>query len=385
MRYSVEQIPLGDRRLRLFVKVPWQIHYRDPNWTPPLRADLLGSRILRITGQLTPEHPYHQNADVTHFLARSGKRLLGRVSAAINHRFNEYHNSSVGFFGFFETTNDFAVARALLDNARDWLGARRMDVMRGPGGYSTATHESNQGILIDGFNTPPTIELTHNPSYYSEFLERYGFAKVKDYHAYWIELENKSQKRLEQLAHAILARRDIKIRQLNLSCLREEVDRIVEIYNKAWVNNWGFLPLTDTEAEAMAASLRMVADPGLIRFAYVSGELAAVLGAIPDPNVCLRPCWKRPLDTDLGRVFRLVFGRRRIDRTRLMFFGICPQFRKLGIDAVLYHEVLSYALNRGYRTCEPSMLLEDNDLILRASESMGGRRYKTWRIYEMPL
>jgi hypothetical protein len=183
MRYSVEQIPLGDRRLRLFVKVPWQIHYGDPNWTPPLRADLLGSRILRITGQLTPEHPYHQNADVTHFLARSGKRLLGRVSVAINHRFNEYHNSSIGFFGFFETANNFAVAHALLDSARDWLGARGMDIMRGPGGYSTATHEPNQGILIDGFNTPPTIELTHNPPYYGEFLERYGFAKVKDYHA----------------------------------------------------------------------------------------------------------------------------------------------------------------------------------------------------------
>lgn len=385
MRYSVEQIPLGDRRLRLFVKVPWQIHYGDPNWTPPLRADLLGSRILRITGRLTPEHPYHQNAEVTHFLARSGKQLLGRVSAAINHRFNEYHDSSIGFFGFFETTNNFTITRALLDHARDWLGARKIDVMRGPGGYSTATHESNQGILIEGFNTPATIELTHNPSYYSEFLERYGFVKVKDYHAYWIELKNKPQEDLERLAHAVLARRDIKIRQLNLSCLREEVDHIVEIYNKAWVNNWGFLPLTDTEAEVIATSLRMVADPGLIRFAYVSGELAAVLGAIPDPNVCLRPYWKRSLDTDVARVCRLMLGRRRIDRTRLMFFGICPRFRKLGIDAVLYHEVLSYALNRGYRTCEPSMLLEDNDLILRACESMGGRRYKTWRIYEMPL
>lgn len=135
----------------------------------------------------------------------------------------------------------------------------------------------------------------------------------------------------------------------------------------------------------MAESLALVADPGLIRFATVDGELAAVLGALPDPNVPFRPRWNPLLDTDLARIARLLLTRRRIKKTRLMFFGIRPKFRKLGVDAVLFHDVLSYGLAHGYRTCEPSMLLEDNDLILRASEFMGGHRYKTWRIYEMPL
>ena len=135
----------------------------------------------------------------------------------------------------------------------------------------------------------------------------------------------------------------------------------------------------------MADSLKLVADPGLLRFAYVDGELAAVLGALPDPNVPFRPRWNRWRDTDAVRVARLLRTRRHIPRIRLMFFGIRPQFRKLGVDAVLYHEVLDYALAHGYRTCEPSMLLEDNDLILRASQFMGGKRYKTWRVYEMPI
>ena len=384
-RLSIQELPLGDRRLRQFVKVPWQINRHDPNWTPPLRADMLGSRLLRITGLLTPAHPYHQNAEVTHFLVRNGKNLLGRISAAVNNRFNEHYNSRIGFFGFFDTVEDYDVARLLLDHAREWLAARGMETMRGPGGYSTATHESQQAVLIDGFDTPPTVELTHNPPYYGEFLERYGLVKAKDYHAYMIDITDVPDERLQRIVDAVRTRRQIETRRIDLSQTRAEVDKIVSIYNEAWANNWGFLPLTDSEAAAMADSLKLVADPGLLRFAYVDGELAAVLGALPDPNVPFRPRWSRWRDTDAVRVARLLRTRRHIPRIRLMFFGIRPEFRKLGVDAVLYHEVLGYALAHGYETCEPSMLLEDNDLILRASAFMGGRRYKTWRVYEMPI
>jgi GNAT superfamily N-acetyltransferase len=385
MHFSIEQIPLGDRRLKAFVSVPWQLYRGDPYWTPQLRADLLGNRLLRIRGLLTPTHPYHQYAEVTHFLACAGRRLLGRVSATVNHRFNEHYQTRMGFFGFFETTADFTVAKALLDRARDWLGKKGMKVMRGPGGYSTATHESQQGVLVDGFDTPPTVELTHNPPYYGKFLGRYGFTKVKDYHAYWIDVASAPVERLERVTSKLRTRRRIETRPAELSRVRDEVDRITTIYNEAWANNWGFLPLTEDEAEAIAASLKIVADPGLIRFAYVNEELAAVVGALPDPNVPFRLRWNRLLDTDFARVMRLLLTRRRIPRLRLMFFGIRPKFRKLGIDAILYYEILCHMRKRGYRVCEPSMLLEDNELILRASKSMGGSRYKTWRIYEMPL
>jgi len=384
-RVSIEELALGDRGLRKFVNVPWQINRHDPNWTPPLRADMLGSHLLRITGLLTPMHPYHQDAEVTHFLVHNGRKLLGRISAAVNSRFNDYYNARIGFFGFFETVEDYDVARLLLDRAREWLEARGMETMRGPGAYSTATHESQQGVLIDGFDTPPTVELTHNPPYYAEFLERYGLVKAKDYHAYMINISDDPDDRLQRIVDGVRARRGIETRSIDLSKTREEVDKIVTIYNEAWANNWGFLPLTDPEAEAMADSLKLVADPGLLRFAYVDGELAAVLGALPDPNVPFRPRWSRWRDTDAVRVARLLRTRRHIPRMRLMFFGIRPKFRKLGVDAVLYHEVLGYALAHGYKTCEPSMLLEDNDLILRASAFMGGSRYKTWRVYEMPI
>jgi len=383
--FTVEEIPLGDRRLREFVAVPWRIHRGDPHWTPPLRGELLGSRLLGLTGLLTPTHPYHRDAEVTHFLAQDGSRLVGRISAAVNHRYNKHHRTNLGFFGFFESVPDYAVTAALLDRARAWLAKRGLDAMRGPGGYSNATHESHQAVLVHGFDAPPTVELTHNPPYYGEYLERYGLCKVKDYHAYWIVLSRAENPRLDRLVAAVRARRGIETRPLDMRRLMEEVQLLVQVYNEAWAANWGFLPLTDAEAEPLAASLKAVADPDLIRFAYVEGELAAVIGAIPDPNVALRPRWNPILDMDLVRALRLFLTRRRLGRLRLMFFGIRPPYRKLGVDAVLYHEVMRIAGERGYRAGEASMLLEENDLVLRAAASMGGRLYKTWRIYEMSL
>ncbi|KUK26952.1 MAG: Uncharacterized protein XD60_0841 [Acetothermia bacterium 64_32] len=386
LRFTVEEIPLGDRRLRAFGEVPWRLHRGDPFWTPPLRGELLGSRLLGLTGLLSPNHPYHRHAEVTHFLARAGKRPLGRVAAAINYRFNEHHKTNTGFFGFFEAIDDFRVAKELLDRAREWLLARGMEAMRGPGGYSTATHEPHQGVLISGFDTPPTVELTHNPPYYTELLERYGLRKAKDYYAYIIPTEGvPNDGGLSALAARVRARRGIETRPVEMDRLRAEVGLIVEVYNQAWAANWGFLPLTEKEADAMAETLALVSDPELVRFAYLRGELAGVIGAIPDPNVALRPRWRPVLDTDIARALRLFITRRRIRRLRVMFFGIRPQFRKLGVDVVLYHEVTELARARGYREGEASMLLEDNHLILRASAAMGGRRYKTWRIYEMPL
>ena len=385
MGFVIEEIPLGDRRLRDFVAVQWAIQRGDPNAIPPLRGDLLGNRFLGLVGLLTPRHPYHRHAEVTHFLARSGRRLLGRVSAAVDRRFDVHYGRKIGFFGLFECVEDFAVARALLDRAREWLLARGMEVMRGPGGYSNATHEPYQAVLVDGFDTPPTVELTHNPPYYGALLERYGLCKVKDYYAYWLSPRSPENPRLERLAREVKARRDIETRPAVLRRLREEVGLIVSIYNEAWAANWGFLPLTEAEADAMARSLRAIVDPELVRFAYVRGEPAAVIGLIPDPNVALKPRWRWPLDTDVVRVARLLLTRRRIRKLRLMFFGVRPGFRRMGVDAVLYHEALHIAWARGYRECEASMILEENDLIIKAAEAMGGRRYKTWRVYEMPI
>lgn len=381
---KIEEIPLGDPRITEFAEFPWRLYRGDPCWTPPLRMDLVGNRLLGAVGILTPQHPYHEHAEVTHYLARRNGEPVGRISAAINRRFNEHYQSRIGFFGFFEVVEDFEVAQALLDQAKAWVQGKGMSVLRGPGEYSNATHE-RQGILVDGFEHPPTVELTYNPPYYSEFLERYGFCKAKDYHAYMIDLTQPLPDRFKDVADKVRQRRQIETRSVVLKDLQAEVRLVIDIYNEAWARNWGFLPITEGEADALAETLKPIIDPGLVRLAYIDGEPAAVLGAFPDPNYALRPRWRWYGDSDLVRVARLLRVRRHIPRMRLMFFGVRPKFRRLGIDALLYDEVGEYAVQRGYRECESSMLLENNDLILRASAFVGGWQYKTWRIYDLPL
>ena len=380
----MEEIPLGSPRINIFAKWSWTLYHHHPLWTPPLTGDLLGNRLLGLKGLLTAEHPYHRHAEVTHFLAWKEGKPAGRISAAVNDRFNEYYNVKIGFFGFFEVIRDYGVAKALLDKAGSWAKERGMTVLRGPGEYSNATHE-RQGILIEGFDYPPTMELTHNPPYYQTFIEEYGFTKAKDYHAYIMDVQSPPPSRLADLAEIFRKRRRIETRELVVKNLREEVRLVVRIYNDCWSKNWGFLPVMEEEADAIAESLQLVVDPGLVRFAYVNGTPAAVMGAFPDPYFALRPRWRWYGDSDIVRVLRLLRQKRHIPRIRLMFFGIRPEFREIGIDAILYNEVKEYAMKRGYRECETSLLLEDNHLIISPSEFLGARRYKTWRIYDLPL
>jgi ribosomal protein S18 acetylase RimI-like enzyme len=346
--------------------------------------DLLGNKLMGATGLLTAKHPYHQDAEVTHFMAWQGKKPVGRISAAINRRFNEYHHTNMGFFGFFDVIDDFEVASGLLDRAREWVAARGMDLIRGPGEYSNATHE-RQGVLIDGFEYRPTVDLTHNYPYYQTLLERYGFQKAKDYVAYLIKREDVDFPYLQKLARKANKMVKLETRALNYSELNAEVKLIVSIYNACWAQNWGFLPITDAEGDAMADALRFIIDPGLVRFGFVDGEPAAVLGMIPDPNYALRPRWKWYGESDFVRIIRLLIMRKHIPHIRGWFFGIKPEHRNLGIPVILFDQLFNYFFQNHYTLCDGSLLLEDNEQIIGIVTLMGGKYYKRWRIYDLPL
>jgi len=381
--YHSEQIPLGDPRIQDFAMFPWRLYRGNPCWTPPLKAELLGNRLLRVVGLLQPHHPYHRHADVTHFLAWRGKEPVGRISATVNHRFNEYYNARTGFFGFFEVINDYEVARMLLDEACRWLKDRGMTLVRGPGQYSNTIQE-RQGILIDGFTHPPTFNMTYSPPFYDEFLEMYGFIKAKDYHSYIIDVPRDGIPRLKALSSQIRKRRKLETRLIDMKHLKEEVCLLKDIWNDSWTENWGFLPVTDEEATAMASLLPFL-DTNGIRFAFVDGEPAAMLCAIPDPCYCLRPRWKWYGDSDVVRLARLLMGGRKIPRAEIFFLGIRPPFRRLGLEAVLVEELLEYGARLHYQTCEVAWVLEDNKMAIRPLEAIGLKRYKTWRIYDLLL
>jgi GNAT superfamily N-acetyltransferase len=314
-----------------------------------------------------------------------GEEPLGCVSACVDRAFNDFHNQHLGNFGFFDCVDDPEVAAMLVGAAREWIAERGMLAMRGPGQYGNATHE-RQGVLVEGFEYPPVVELTHNPSYYGRLLEECGLVKVKDYVAYHLDLTAPGPDELPRIAkHVREHHPEITTRSADKSRLADEVALIVELYNASWKDNWGFLPLTPDDAAGIVASIEPIVDEHFIRFAFVNERPAAVFGGIPDPYWALRPRWKWYGDSDAVRVARLLAVRGRIPRTRLMFFGIRPEYRALGIDAILYEETLSAAQDLGYQECDISMLLEDNVLIRRAAEFMNAKCYKTWRIYEMPV
>ena len=383
--YHIEQIPLGHPGIRRFAMFPWHLYRNDPCWTPPLTAELLGNRLFGIVGLLKPEHHYHRNAEVTHFLAWRGKESVGRISAAINHRFNEYHNLRIGFFGFFEVINDYQVAKMLIDEACRWVKERGMTVLRGPGGYSNVIQE-RQGILIDGFNYPPTFNVTHNPPFYADFIERYGFTKAMDYHSYIMNIPRDGLPRLKALSQQIRKRHKFETRPADMKMFDHEVRLLTDIWNDTWTQNWGFLPITDEEASDIGDALRSVVDPGGVRFVFVDGEPAAMVCAVPDPNYCLKPHWRWYGDSDLVRLARLFLGKKRIPRTEIFFLGVRSPFRNWGLEAVLVQELLEYSAGLHYQTCEASWILENNTRIFsELSKFIDVRHHKTWRIYDLPL
>ena len=380
----IHEIPLDDPRMRDFVAFHWRRYRGHPAWVPQLNGDLLGNRLLGLQGLLTPSHPYHRSAVASHFLASRDGAVVGRVSALVHERFDHRYRCRMAFFGFFETIEDEGVAHALLQAAADWARSRGATVLRGPGEYANVTHE-RQGCLVDGFEHEVFVEHTWNPPSYAGFLERFGFTKAMDYHAYYVDLTKPLPPKLERVAAAVAARRDLRTRPIDMRRFEQDVRTIVDVYNQAWALNWGFLPVEDWEVDALVRTLRPIIDPELVRFALKDEKVVAVFGGFPDPNACLRPRWRWYGDGDLVRVARLFVGRRRIDRFRVMFFGIVPGYRGVGTDALLFSEAHRHALRRGYRGCDVSLLLEVNHAMIRSAEAIGAARTKTWRIFDLAL
>lgn len=324
-----------------------------------------------------PTHPFHKHANVRHFIAvDGGDNVRGRISAIVNRAHNDFWHDNVGFFGFFECVNDGAVARELLLSAEDFLKSNGMSTSRGPVNFST---NEECGLLIEGFDTPPAVMMTHNPPYYSSLIESAGYSKAKDLFAYQM-FEGELSERVRDIARRIEDRMDIRFRLFNKRDFNGEVERFKMIYNSAWSDNWGFVPMTDEEINVMAESLKMVIDPRLIQFAETSdGRTVGFILGLPDLNVIFKKL--------NGRLFpfgiiRLLLEKHKVGRARVLAMGILPEFRKKGIDAVLYHRAYDAGVNVGYRWGEFSWVLEDNELMTKAAEAMGAKAYKTWRIYD---
>jgi GNAT superfamily N-acetyltransferase len=362
--------------LRPFVDLAWTVNAADPRWVPPLRMAVETVLDRR-------RHPFHRHAEAAYFLAERDGRPVGRIAAVVNRAHNDFHGEAQGTFGLFESADDPEAAAALLEAAAAWLRARGMTVMRGPFNLSSNDELYSPGVLVEGFDTPPSVMMSHNPPYYGRLLESAGLGKAKDLLAYWIA-DDHVPERLRNVMERMAARAGVSIRTLRLKELAAEVGRIQEVYNAAWSRNWGFAPMTEDEFRHLAKELRPVVDPELVLIAEkADGEPIGFLLALPDLNRALR-------HLPDGRLLpfgflKFLWHRRRIDTVRILTLGLKPGYQHLGLGAALYARLLHVGPRLGYHAAEASWILEDNREMCLALEKLGARACKRYRVFEREI
>ena len=363
--------------LNRFIDVPYRLHARDPIWVPPLRRDV--TLLLSRT-----RNPFFEHGEAEYFIAERDGAVVGRVAAISNQLHNETHGDRVGFFGFFESIDDQSVADALILQAAEWCRQRGHDVLRGPASFSV---NDECGLLVDGFETPPTLMMPHNPRYYVTLLEHAGFTKAKDLWVYQGGSEEHYVPVPERLARGtelIRQRQGITLRPLNLKDFQGEVERIKELYNAAWEKNWGFVPMTDHEIDHLAEQFKPVVIPELVPMAEKDGKLIGFGIALPDLNVVFRRHRS-------GRLFPMILDllwslqMRRIRRARILLLGVLPDYRGKGVDAMLYHWIWTRSGERSIYWGEAGWILEDNPVMNAGLEKMTFRVYKTYRLYDRAI
>jgi GNAT superfamily N-acetyltransferase len=369
----VRVVPIRGRRdLQRFLKFPWRIYGGNPLWVPPLLFDQ--KKLLN-----PHKHPFHQHAEVQYFLAWRGEEVVGRIAAIVNHQYVQFHEEAIGFFGFFESIEDKHIAAELFAAAEQWVSERGMRRIRGPMNFST---NEECGLLVDGFQYPPTVMMPYNLPYTTQLVEAVGYTKAKDLLAYLLDDATPPERLVRGVAR-LQRRHQVTIRPINLRCFRQEVALMLEVYNSAWERNWGFVPMTKAEVDGLARQLRWVGNPNLCLIADINGEAVGFALALPDYNQALRYLNGRLFPFGL---FKLLWYQRKINAARLLTLGLKPGFRHLGIDAMLYLRLWQEAPKNGCTAwIECSWILEDNWAMRRVLERMGARLYKTYRIYEKAL
>jgi GNAT superfamily N-acetyltransferase len=359
-----------------FIKFAWRIYQNDSAWVPPLlleRKDFLDRK----------KHPFFEHGDAALFLARVGGEIVGRIMASDDPRYNSLHRSNVGCFGLFECVEDAWVASALINAAADWLRSKGREEMMGPIDYST---NYVCGLLVEGFEFPPTLLTAHNPPYYESLMEGAGFRKVTDFYAWWFSEPAEAATRLRRLAASVKRRHSATIRPGDLKDFRAEAGRLREIYNEAWKDNWGFVPFTEREFEFLAKELKQLVVPEFTLIAEVGAEPVGFILCVPDINVALRKINGRLTNFGLPiGLAKLLYYKSRIRTARLIALGVKPKYRRGGIAEMLVLRIIEDAmLQRGF-TGELSMTLEDNHLINRFLSAIGAKKYKTYRIYQRQI
>ena len=364
------------RDLRAFIELPFRLHGTAGVWVPPLRLE----RRLFLSRRF---NAFFEHAEAELFLARRGGRVVGRISAQVDHAFNAYQGNRWGMFGFLELEEDQEALEGLLDTAAGWLRARGRDRMVGPMDF---TMNDECGVLVEGFEREPLIKQPWHPSYYQRLCEQVGLEKAVDLLMWELHITDRSKivPAIVEMAEKLEPEHGIRIRKMSRRHLRRELDLFGETYNEAWKDNWGFVPYSPRDLDHYAQELQLVYDRNWFMVAEKldTGESVGIAITVPDINQVLKRMKGRILPLGWWHFLR---RRRIIDRVRVGFLGVKPQYQHTGVAAGFYIENFDMAVKTPQKWGEMGWILESNEAMNRGMEGMGGRVVKRYRVYERAL
>jgi GNAT superfamily N-acetyltransferase len=359
---------------RLFVELPWSLYKDDPNWIPPLLSDMYATldsqknALLRLGPSIF-------------FLATQNQRPVGRIGCGMDLRLNAAKGNKMGYITLFESINDYRVAAALFDRATGWLKEQGATTVTGP--QSPSNGDDYRGLLIDGFDHPPILLNSYNPSYYREFMEKYGFIKQFDRYAYYYDISDGPSERLTRGVALAQKRYGFSVRKIDLNNLDREravIKKVVEDSMPEWPD---MIPPSDEELIAEIQKLRQLAVPDLVLFVEnKDGDCLGIAVALPDYNQVLKHLNGRLFPTG---IFKYLWYKRKITGVRMFALFVTPQGRRRGVSAALYYYTMLNAMRLGYTYGEGSTIHEFNTRMNIDAQKAGGKLYKTYRIYQLDL
>lgn len=366
------------RDLRAFLGLPDQIFADDPNWIAPLRSE--------VGKLLTPGiNPYFKHAEARYWLASRGGEPVGRISAQIDQLAIEREGRRIGHFGFIDAINDAAVFRGLFTTAEEWLKGQGMDCIQGP--FNLSINEE-AGLLVSGHDTPPYMMMGHARPYYAPRIEACGYSKAKDMFAYLLDITANFPSQIHKLINRALKRENIRLRRLDMKHYDRDLEVIINIFNDAWSDNWGFVPLTEAEARHTAKSMKQIIKPELVYIAEINGEPAGMMVTLPNLNQAISDLSGRLLPLGWAKLlWRLkVKG---VSQVRVAMMGVKKQYQNSTLGAaiafLLIETTRQKALAMGIREAELSWILEDNTGMRQMLRAINSKLYKTYRVYEKAL
>jgi GNAT superfamily N-acetyltransferase len=356
-----------------FIHFPYSHYSEDTYWVAPLLIEQ--KKLLN-----EKKNPFYENAEIVLFLAEHNDKPAGRLAAIIDHRYNDYHKTKTGFFGFFECIDHQATADLLFKVAEDWLRRHGMDDVLGPANPSMM---DEIGILVDGFEKYPSIMMPYSKTYYDKLLKGAGYDKSMDLFTYLVTQDSVDRDRANRAVEIVKKRLpEIHIRRIELKRIKEEVKIIRKIFNAAWSKNWGYIPLSEAEFDSLAADLKTIVDPDFAHIAEIDGKPVGFSVGIPDYNQIFRKMNGRLLPFG---IFKILWNKKKINKIRTALMGVLPEYQGKGIDVLLHREAIENGLVNDVYSSEVGWILEENVQMVRVAEKIGGQLDKVYRMYSKKL